>query len=122
VFQKAISTPSTPRPLNITGREHMIIAVKSVHKVIRTTAPFLFSVVLIQVILGTLMGSYYEALHEFHEHYAPIVLIALVFTHATFGFLSMFARSQRRDSHGTQIVVVLAMAIFLVFLVIRLAL
>lgn len=98
----------------------MIIAVKSIHKVIRITAPFLFAFLLIQVILGMVMGAYYEAVHEFHEHYAPIVLLALVFTHATFGFLSMFGRSQRRDSHGPQIAVVLAMAIVLVVLVIRL--
>ena len=100
----------------------MIIAVKSIHKVIRTTAPFLFAFLLIQVTLGLVMGAYYKAVHEFHERYAPILLVALVFTHATFGFLSMFGRSQRRDSHGLQIAVVLTMAIVLVLLVIRLAL
>jgi len=100
----------------------MIIAVKSVHKVIRTTAPFLFAFLLIQVILGMLMGAYYEAVHKFHEHYVPMLLVALVFTHATFGFLSMFARSQRRESHGAQIVLILVMAAVFVLLVIRLAL
>lgn len=101
----------------------MIIAPKSVYRVIRSTAPFVFISVLVQAILGILNKADYggRAVYVLHGKYVPMVMLALAFLHAAFGFLSMFARGKYRESHAAQIVVVLAMTIVFILLVVLLA-
>lgn len=104
-------------------RRRMIIAPKSVYRVIRSTAPFVFISVLVQAILGILNKADYggRAVYVLHGKYVPMVMLALAFLHAAFGFLSMFARGKYRESHAAQIVVVLAMTIVFILLVVLLA-
>lgn len=100
----------------------MKIAPRTVFKVIRRTAPFLFASVLIQAVLGVLNKREYGGplTHTLHSVYVPIAMLALVFLHATFGFLSMVSRSKYRESPTAQITVVLSMGIAFILLVVLL--
>ena len=101
----------------------MKIAPRTVFKVIRRTAPFLFASVLIQAVLGVLNKREYGGplTHTLHSVYVPIVMLALVFLHATSGLLSMVSRSKYRESPRAQIIVILSMVIAFIVLVVLLA-
>jgi len=101
----------------------MRIPPKAVYRVIRSTAPFLFASVSIQAVLGILNKREYggHLIHTLHSSYVPMVMLALVFSHTTFGFLSMVSRSKYRESPRAQIIVILSMVIAFIVLVVLLA-
>ena len=99
----------------------MRIPPKTVFKVIRTTAPFLLASVVVQVVLGILnKRAYNELTRTLHGIYVPIVLLTLVFVHATFGILSMVSRSRHREGVALQPIVILGMVLVFVLLILLL--
>lgn len=86
---------------------------------IRGTAPFLLTSVLIQAVLGIFNKRHYggQLTYALHSIYVPIIMLALVFLHATFGLFSIVSRSKYRESSAVQLIVILSMVIVFVLLV-----
>ena len=100
----------------------MRIPPKAVFKMIRSTAPFLLALVLVQTVLGVLNKRHYGGplTYTLHGMYVPIVLLAFAFVHATFGLLSMVSRSKYRERSTAQITVIGAMTIAFILLIVLL--
>ena len=100
----------------------MRIPPKTVFRVIRGTALFVFASVLIQTILAIVNKRGYGGplTYSLHGVYVPIVLLTLVFLHATFGLVSMVSRSKYRESPTAPIAVIVSMAIAFILLIVLL--